>query len=327
MWCELAVMVLYLKDFIPTLRHPDTTPYESWHNMKPDVLHLHPIGCTAYAKIPVERDGSKLDACSVKGILIGYFSCDAYWIFDPDSQKIFRSRDVVFEEGTGHKSLPSFVDPPGSDGTVKLPSTPPIADTGAGVTVQSDVSSTSPSVVPLTPVKPVLCCSTQAPKPSTAIVNSIASKQAIADACMMGEDWATNSTAPTEVCYVSLPGILHDASDNTPALYATTVEPLLDPLNHWLPSLYTEAMTHPDIWRGPIEKELEVMHECEVWKVIDPPPGVCLVQTCWTFANKYDGDGTLTTRKPGLLPRVLLKSPEWTSLSLTLPSYITNRSR
>ena len=110
MWCELAATVLYLKDFIPTAHYPDTTPYESWHQMKPNISHLHPIGCTAYAKIPAEKGGSKLDPHSIKGILIGYFGQDAYQIFDPTSRKIFRSWDVVFEEGIGHKTLPPLMD-------------------------------------------------------------------------------------------------------------------------------------------------------------------------------------------------------------------------
>ena len=67
MWCEIAATVLYFKDFIPTACHPDTTPYESWHQMKPDISHLCPIRCTSYAKIPVEKGGSKLDPCSIKG--------------------------------------------------------------------------------------------------------------------------------------------------------------------------------------------------------------------------------------------------------------------
>ena len=42
----------------------------------------------------------------VKGVLIGYFGHDAYRIFNPDSQRIFCSCDVVFEKGIGYKMLP-----------------------------------------------------------------------------------------------------------------------------------------------------------------------------------------------------------------------------
>ena len=110
MWCELAATVLYLKDFISTAHHPDTTPYESWHQTEPNISHLHPVGCTTYAKIPAEKDRSKLDLHSIKGILIGYFGWDAYWIFDPISQKIFCSWDIVFKEGIRHKTLPPLTD-------------------------------------------------------------------------------------------------------------------------------------------------------------------------------------------------------------------------
>ena len=76
--------------------------------------------------------------------------------------------------------------------------------------------------------------------------------------------------------------------------------PCILPLSTMFPFLqtfnsYTEAMTCPDIWQDPITKELEVMHEHEVWKVVDPPPDVHLVKTCWNFGNKYDGDGELTS--------------------------------
>ena len=60
MWFEVASTVLYLKDFIPTVQHPDTSPFEDWQGFKPDVSHLRPFGCIAYAKIPTETDGGKL---------------------------------------------------------------------------------------------------------------------------------------------------------------------------------------------------------------------------------------------------------------------------
>ena len=40
MWCEVAATIIYLKDFIPTTRCPDTMPYEDWRGLCPDVSHL-----------------------------------------------------------------------------------------------------------------------------------------------------------------------------------------------------------------------------------------------------------------------------------------------
>ena len=105
MWCEVASTVLYLKDFIPTVRRPDTTPFKDWRGLKPDVSHLRPFGCSAYAKIPTEADGGKLAPRSVKCVLIGYFGRDAYRFFDKSTGKTYRSRDVIFEEGIGNRTL------------------------------------------------------------------------------------------------------------------------------------------------------------------------------------------------------------------------------
>ena len=105
MWCEVASTVLYLKDFIPTARCPNTTPFEDWHGFQPDISHLRPFGCIAYAKIPVETDGGKLAPRSIKCVLIGYFGHDAYQLLDKTTGKLFHSRDVIFEEGIGHRTL------------------------------------------------------------------------------------------------------------------------------------------------------------------------------------------------------------------------------
>jgi len=70
MWCEVAATIIYLKDFIPTTCHPDTTPYKDWTGLRPDISHLCPFGCTAYMKIPVEIGGGKLDVWSITNVFL-----------------------------------------------------------------------------------------------------------------------------------------------------------------------------------------------------------------------------------------------------------------
>ena len=105
MWCEVASMVLYLKDFIPIARCPDTTPFEDWWGFKPDVSHLWPFGCVAYVKIPTEMDGGRLAPWSLKCVLIDYFGHDAYHLLNKLTGKTYHSQDVIFEEGIGHHTL------------------------------------------------------------------------------------------------------------------------------------------------------------------------------------------------------------------------------
>lgn len=107
LWCEITAAIMYLTNFIPTARNPNATPFELWHDKKPDVSHLQPLGCTAYARIPVEAGSglSKLDPQSIEGILIGYSRWDAYRIYDPMSHQIYHTCDIIFEEGTGNKTI------------------------------------------------------------------------------------------------------------------------------------------------------------------------------------------------------------------------------
>ena len=143
-------------------------------------------------------------------------------------------------------------------------------------TVQPDIPASPGPQAPSSTPGPAPCHLTQNARQTRAMADSIASEQAIEEACKVGKDWATDSSELTTrvVSYVSvgldtLPELDEDGNDdwdNIPTLHSTTVNhtPLLEPDNHWLPDSYAEAMTWPDLWQGPIEKELEVMHEQEV---------------------------------------------------------------
>ena len=88
-----------------------------------------------------------------------------------------------------------------------------------------------------------------------------------------------------------------------------TITTLPEPENFWLPSSYSEAMTHPDIWSGPIEKELKVMRDRNVWEEIDPLPQVHTIGTHWTFANKYYSEGNLISCKAHLITKGFTQIP------------------
>ena len=85
-------------------------------------------------------------------------------------------------------------------------------------------------------------------------------------------------------------------------------EALPDPHNYWLPNSYNDVMMCPNIWEGPIQKELAVMKKYGVWTVVDPPEGARLVKTHWTFANKYNADEIFLYAKLGLLQKVSHRS-------------------
>jgi hypothetical protein len=142
-------------------------------------------------------------------------------------------------------------------------------------------------MIPVTPVitppatvePPVPHRSTQNTVPTLAINESSQSEQHIGQARYNGEEWATMVIINAFLTHL----------DDTMAL-------LVDPENNWIPNSHTEVMTHPDLWKEPMDKEIANMDMHQVWTLVDCPPDIKPMQNCWMFANKYDVNGKLVGR-------------------------------
>jgi len=55
-----------------------------------------------YAHVPIDLNLSKLYPQLVKTALLEYFGQDGYKLLNRETRSIFRSWDVIFEEGTTH---------------------------------------------------------------------------------------------------------------------------------------------------------------------------------------------------------------------------------
>ena len=88
----------------------DITPYQHIYGKKPDISHLRPFGCVAYAHIPAELR-SKLDPPAVRCRLLGYLDDDdsvelkGYKLLRESDMTILHSRDVRFDEFTPMEPL------------------------------------------------------------------------------------------------------------------------------------------------------------------------------------------------------------------------------
>ena len=82
------------------------TPHEMWNGAKPSVKHLRVWGCLAYAHVVKEkRKDAKFDARAMPCMLVGYTeSTRIYELFDPVEEKVLKSRDIRFQEGTPYWS-------------------------------------------------------------------------------------------------------------------------------------------------------------------------------------------------------------------------------
>ena len=100
MWDEFCTTAVYLSNLTFTSmnsEHNGKSPYQLWHSREPPLLHLHEIGCQAYALTLTHNP--KLFQRSVPCILIGYApNSKAYRLWDPVTDRVFNSFHVSFIE-------------------------------------------------------------------------------------------------------------------------------------------------------------------------------------------------------------------------------------
>jgi hypothetical protein len=97
-WVEAVVTVVYIMNRTPTSTNHGMTPEEKFTGKKLDVSHLKVLGCIAYVHVPDEKR-SKLNLKTKKCIFIGYsLEQKGYRCFNPSTQKLQVSKDVVFDE-------------------------------------------------------------------------------------------------------------------------------------------------------------------------------------------------------------------------------------
>ncbi|KAB2605263.1 hypothetical protein D8674_004980 [Pyrus ussuriensis x Pyrus communis] len=97
-WPEAVNWTVHILNRSPTFAVRSKTPEEAWSGVKPSVNYFRIFGCISHVHVPDNRR-IKLDNKSQKCIFLGVSDeSKAYRLFDPISQKIIVSRDVVFEE-------------------------------------------------------------------------------------------------------------------------------------------------------------------------------------------------------------------------------------
>ena len=101
-WADAVSMVVYTRNLIPSSRRSGTIPTELWSGQRQNISHLRPFGTTAYAYILGDLNLFKLFPRSVKVALLGYFGHDGYKLLEKNTGAIFRSHNVIFEEGITH---------------------------------------------------------------------------------------------------------------------------------------------------------------------------------------------------------------------------------
>ena len=165
MWGELVGTACYLKNRSPTSANSGfCSPFEVLYQHAPAVSHLHVIGSRCYSRI-VGRNIGKLGERAEKCILLGYEGDHIFRLYEEETGRVLRSRDVVFTEDL--KELDDILSPPSSSPssfTHPSPSTSPFSPSSSSLPDPQSkpsppVSSTFPPsetdvVVQLSPATP-----------------------------------------------------------------------------------------------------------------------------------------------------------------------------
>lgn len=293
-WADAVHTATYTRNFVPSSRDPKVIPAERWHKRFQDVSHLRPFGSTAYAHIPNEVSPSKLSPRSVKLTLIGYYDRTGYKLLDRATGAVHKSRDVVFEETRPHYS---------TDPVVTYPlnfDRPP--DTNAIAPRPKSIATLHPPPKTSAPTSPVTA-STPAPQYALQHVPTAAedSESEIAD--MLG-DANDEPIALRRSRRVAKPSArMRDSLEYLNRTRANVADAGGLDKTTTIPRNFTEAMCSPDTWFEPMIKELQVMKDKQVYRLVPRPLHKNVVQSKWVFANKYNESGGISGRKARLVAK------------------------
>ncbi|POW21890.1 hypothetical protein PSHT_01837 [Puccinia striiformis] len=100
-WAEAVNTATQLSNLTPSATQNFTVPYTVWTGREANLEVLRPFGCSTYSLIPKEQRKFKLLPTGERGIMLGYENdFSSYRIYKPSSRKVFRIRNVRFDEST-----------------------------------------------------------------------------------------------------------------------------------------------------------------------------------------------------------------------------------
>ncbi|CAF1077662.1 unnamed protein product, partial [Brachionus calyciflorus] len=101
LWSAGVDTANYLRNRSPSAALNGKTPFEALFGKLPKLSHLKVFGCEAFPLI-TNKIGNKFDPVAKNDcIMIGYGESEGiYWVYDKKNHKVFRSRDIRFNENS-----------------------------------------------------------------------------------------------------------------------------------------------------------------------------------------------------------------------------------
>lgn len=287
-WAEAANMAVYLINRSVCSAHASKTPEEVWSGIKVNLSDLQIFGSEVMVHIPKQKR-KKWDKKSVKLIFVGYDSeRKGYRCMDPNSKKLFVSRDVIFLE----KVIDQTVQLNDKFVSVREISTDNNEDSDYGQLhendeVVNDESTDDDAVV--------------------VISDTSSSDDTIIDTTAYEEDSTTTDDSVVDPDYEPDESELNNLSMSVRRqqlnsyIRAATVQ-INDSAE---PSTVNEAISSNDAvnWKLAMEDEINSLDENNTWTLVDLPAGRKPVKTKWVFKIKRDEAGVVVRHKARLVAK------------------------
>lgn len=282
-WGEAVLTAVYLINLTPTkaLKIPKT-PFEMWHNKKPQIKYLKVFGSTVYVHNKINK--TKFDEKSWKGILVGY-EPNGYKVWNPECEKFVVVRDVIVDETNYLQSRP--VQP----GTNVKNSSNETDILSKSVSIKSRISDSSKS-------DPFKSDDQVCPSKIRKVNHDIVESEQLLDQCT--ENKEDNSQLRRSDRLKNRPPIsYHEIDENNDFLLCAHA------IMCKVPSSYKEIATRDDRseWESAIRDEINSLLVNKTWTLVPQPKDKNIVDCKWIFTIKNDEFGKPLRYKARLVAR------------------------
>ena len=272
LWADLTRTACYIKNRLPTSSNKGfLSPFEVLYHHQPELTHLRIIGSRCYSHNTGKILG-KLDERSTECFLVGYESNNIFRVYDPLTNKVFRSRDVVIcEKAQGNIKSPK--EAVSNDNFVYTDINPEITD-------QVAYQNTPPSTA----------AGTNDTYPSTLQRPLSVPGQFRSPRILKTPDTSIDELADPQ--YDNQPD--HARSFVAKCLYAADLGSV------YIPDTVEQAMTCSDSlkWGESMRDEMKSLTENNTWKLVPTPQnGSKIIQGRWVFRTKSDENGKIVKYK------------------------------
>jgi len=278
-WGLAVLTAVYLRNRLPTKTLAGhITPHEKMMKEKPDLSMLRIFGCQCFVHQPEEIRG-KGAARRFEAIFIGYIENRLGWLVCDLNGKFFFSRDVIFNE-----SVPSHLSPHRNRLTVASTDTP----------------------LPQTTDR-VLCSHT---KPLSLIAEIILDRdRRLFTQSLIPHPQQSLDSISAFITYNEINSLLPSESTLAPptleySLLSTPHYPFRFCVQDYdpdkAPDSYNEAIARPDkdVWLAAMQREKDSLEHRGAFKRVTPiPKDRKAIGVHWTFAHKYNPDGSIKRGK------------------------------